>query len=124
VSGAKKGRASPTGWNPAYIGYGRAFAAAGQKMTDDDFLTSTTLNASEWRGVLDLANALNAFDPLTKRGKLGQEVADRLVAMGLAETIPCSAGYDPRQHPVGYRLTDLGWQVRERGRYPKTSGRS
>src|SRR5258705_2336148 len=90
-------------------------------MTDDDFLTNTTLDAREWRGVLVLANALMALEPLAERGKLGQKVADRLVVMGLAESGPCSARYDSKHYSIGYRLTDLGRQVKERGRYPKTS---
>ena len=83
-------------------------------MKDDDFLAKETLTAHEWRGILELANALSLFEPLAKRRNLGRKVADHLVAHGLAEKGD-SGGYGA----VGYRLTDLGWRIRERGRAPR-----
>lgn len=90
-------------------------------MTDDnqDFLATVSLTAHEWRGVNELANALNDLEPLAKRGNLGQTVVDRLVAIGLAEEGPVDARYAAGGYRTGYRLTDLGRKVRERGRRPR-----
>lgn len=89
-------------------------------MTDDnqDFLDSISLNANEWRGVNELANAQSDLEPLAKRSNLGQTIADRLVAIGLAEEGPVNTRYAAIGYKTGYRLTDLGWKVRERGRHP------
>ncbi len=81
---------------------------------DEQFLSSVTLGAHDWRGVRELANALGEFEPLAKRGNLGRIVADRLVVLRLAEK-----GFSQRYGSQGYRLTDLGWKVRERGRSPR-----
>lgn len=88
-------------------------------MSHDDFLASETLDQHEWRGVDELANALVDFEPLSKRGRLGATVAERLVARGLAEKGPCSDRY---RGVIGYRLTDLGWKVKDRGRHPRRRG--
>lgn len=86
---------------------------------DEDFLANTALDAHEWRGVGQLANALGEFEPLAKRGNLGETVAERLVSLGIAEKGPSSSAYAARGMPVGYRLTELGWKLKDRGRYPK-----
>ena len=54
---------------------------------DDElyFLSETSLDAHEWRGVQELAKALNDLEPLAKRARLGEVVAERLVSLGLAE---------------------------------------
>lgn len=87
--------------------------------TDEDFLANTALDAHEWRGVRQLANALSDFEPLAKRGNLGEVVAERLVRLGLAEKGPCSDRYASIGMPVGFRLRELGWRVKERGRWPR-----
>ena len=81
---------------------------------DKQFLSSVTLGAHDWRGVRELANALGEFEPLAKRSNLGRIVADRLVVLGLAEK-----GFSQRYGSQGYRLTDLGRKVRERGWSPR-----
>lgn len=90
-------------------------------MTEDEeyFLANTALDAHEWRGVGQLANALSIFEPLAKRGNLGEVVADRLVSLGLAEKGPSSDRYFAIGMKVGYRLSELGWKVKDRGRYPR-----
>lgn len=90
-------------------------------MTEDDeyFLANTALDANEWRGVGQLANALHDLEPLAKRGNLGEVVAERLVQMELAESGPTSDRYQSIGMRKGYRLTDLGWKVMDRGRFPR-----
>ena len=90
-------------------------------MTEEEeyFLANTALDAHEWRGVGQLANALSDFEPLAKRGNLGEVVADRLVRLGLAEKGPSSDRYASIGMSVGYRLSELGWRVKERGRWPR-----
>jgi hypothetical protein len=88
-------------------------------MTDDEeFVAHNALNANEWRGVNQLANALSIMEPLAKRGNLGEVVADRLVSLGLAEKGRSSDRYFAIGMAVGYRLTPLGWKILDRGRYP------
>ncbi len=84
------------------------------KREDEHFLSSAALDAHEWLGVCELAKALGEFEPLSKRGNLGPIIANRLVALGLAEK-----GFSQRYDSQGYRLTDLGWKVRDRGRSPR-----
>ena len=98
---------------------GRGEAEEG--MTEDEgyFLANTALDAHEWRGVGQLANALEDFEPLAKRGNLGEVVAERLVTIGLAEKGRCSDRYASIGMTVGYRLSELGWHVKERGRWPR-----
>ena len=90
-------------------------------MTEDeeDVLANMILDANEWRGVGQLANALHELEPLAKRGNLGEVVADRLVKMGLAERGPTSDRYQSIGMRVGYRLSELGWKFVDRGRYPR-----
>ena len=64
-----------------------------------------------------LANALDEFEPLAKRGNLGEVVADPLVQIGVAEKGRCSERYVSRGMAIGYRLSQLGWKVKERGRW-------
>lgn len=89
------------------------------KTVEEYFLANETLDANEWRGVQQLANALSEFEPLAKRGNLGETVAERLVSLGIAEKGPSSSAYAARGMPVGYRLTELGWKLNDRGRYHK-----
>ena len=44
---------------------------------DEDLLANTVLDAHEWCGAGQLANALSDFEPLAKRGNLGEVVAER-----------------------------------------------
>jgi hypothetical protein len=88
---------------------------------DDElyFLSETSLDAHEWRGVQELAKALNDLEPLAKRARLGEVVAERLVSLGLAEKGRSSSPYAGIGMTTGYRLTELGWKVKERGRFAK-----
>ncbi|CAN5234495.1 hypothetical protein BH10PSE4_BH10PSE4_34120 [soil metagenome] len=86
-------------------------------MDDDEFLRTISLDANEWRGVNQLENAMSDFEPLAKRGNLGITVTERLVRMGLAERGRPSDAYAGRGYEVGYRLSELGWKVAERGRW-------
>jgi hypothetical protein len=90
-------------------------------MTDDEerFLAYAALDANEWSGIGQLANAQSQFEPLAKRGKLGMATADRLVALGLAEKGPSSERYASIGMPIGYRLSELGRHVQERGQRPR-----
>ena len=85
--------------------------------SDDEFLANQTLDSSEWRGVLELSNALGDFEPLARRSIISKQLAERLVSRGLAETGPCPAGFNPESYPLGFRLTTLGWKIRGRGRW-------
>jgi hypothetical protein len=89
-------------------------------MDDAVILETLALDANEWRGLQELANALSDFEPLAKRGNLGKVVAERVVKLGLAEK-----GSMPRYAAIGmaegYRLTDLGWKVLDRGRFPRST---
>jgi hypothetical protein len=62
-----------------------------------------TLDTEERFGIQELATVLGEFEPLAKRRRLGKDVAERLVAKGLAER---GAG-----KPTGYRLSELGRQL-------------
>lgn len=93
-------------------------------MTDNEeayFLASISLEAREWNGVLELSKALSEFEPLAKRVKIGHITADRLLELGLAEKGECGAPYVSRGMAVGYRLTPLGWAIKERGRCARNS---
>ena len=70
---------------------------------------------------LQLANALDDFEPLAKRAKLGEVVAERLVKIGVAEKGQCSDRYASigMTFRLIYRLSELGWRVKERGRQPR-----
>ena len=81
---------------------------------DQESVDTMDLDAHEWRGVCELANALSTFEPLAKRWNLGEVVAERLVAIGFAEK-----GYCSERYPIGYRLSQLGWMIKERGRHPR-----
>jgi len=89
-------------------------------MTDDeDFLATIDLTPHQWRGLRDLASAGGDMEPLAKRANLGKVVADQLVELGLAERGRSTERYAAIGLDVGYRLSDLGWKVIERGRYAK-----
>ena len=49
------------------------------------------------------------FEPLALRSHVSQQVADELVAHGLAERGPCDQRYRVWGHMTGYRLTSGGW---------------
>lgn len=82
-------------------------------------LSIIKLDHNEWRGVLQLSNAMSEFEPLAKRARLGAIVAEWLVAMALAETGEVGERYIGLGYQEGYRLTELGWAVLERGRHPR-----
>jgi hypothetical protein len=82
------------------------------------FLGNISLDGHEWRGLNKLADSLSDFEPLAKRSHLGPVVAERLVALGLAEKGPCLEQYFGGDE-VGYRLNELGWKFLDRGRWPK-----
>jgi hypothetical protein len=82
------------------------------------FLGNISLDGHEWRRLNKLADALSDFEPLAKQSYLGPIVAERLVAMGLAEKGPCLEQYS-RGDEVGYRLSELGWKFLDRGHWPK-----
>lgn len=86
---------------------------------DEDFLANEALSAHQWRGLKDLASALSDMEPLAKRGNLGEVVAEQLVALGLAERGPCIERYAAIGYDIGYRVSELGWKVLDRGRWPK-----
>lgn len=83
------------------------------------FLANIALDAHEWRGVEQLANAIDIFEPLAKRGNLGEVIAERLVNQGLAERGATSDRYQAIGMKIGYRLSELGWRVKDRGRFPR-----
>ncbi len=86
---------------------------------EKSFLDEVSLDAHEWRGLVELGKALFEFEPLAKRVNLGETVLKRLIALGLAEEGPSSSAFQGRGLMVGYRQTRLGMLVEERGRYPK-----
>jgi len=90
-------------------------------MTEEDkfFLESVELDVHEWRGVRQLAEAIDDFEPLAKRGNLGKVVADRLVERRVAEKGEAPPAYKARGMSIGYRLTTLGWKLLDRGRTPR-----
>lgn len=88
-------------------------------MADDEyFLAHVALDAAEWRSLLALADSFLAFEPLARRSNVGSVVAERLVMHGLAERGPAAERY--AHYGEGYRLTELGWLVKGRGRFPPT----
>ena len=54
-------------------------------MTNENVLETMVLDHREWQGLKQLSNAMGDFEPLAKRARLGPVVADRLVALRLAE---------------------------------------
>ncbi|WP_242076356.1 hypothetical protein [Brevundimonas diminuta] len=87
-------------------------------MDDAKTLETLVLDHNEWRGLKQLSNAMSEFEPLAKRARLGPVIADRLVAMTLAEKGDVSERYVGIGYEVGYKLTELGWAVLYRGRRP------
>lgn len=81
---------------------------------DRDHAPLTALDAHEWLGVGQFANALSIFEPLAKRGNLGEVVANRLVSLGFAEKGPSSDRYFAIGMKIGGRLSELGWKVKDR----------
>lgn len=88
-------------------------------MTNEDMLDTMVLDPHEWRGVQQLSNAMSDFEPLAKRARLGSVVADRLVALTLAEKGDATERYVGIGYEQGYRLSDLGWAILDRGRFPR-----
>jgi hypothetical protein len=77
------------------------------------------LTKQQSRGLKALSLAERRFEPLELAARLKFEVADQLVALGLAETGECDARYTDWGYQTGYRLTQKGWtalfQQRARG---------
>jgi hypothetical protein len=84
-------------------------------MTEEEEILQA-LGARERRGLVALADAGFDLEPLHKRANIGPIVAERLVNFGLAEKRPCSDRYASIGLPDGYRLSELGWRVKERAR--------
>lgn len=61
------------------------------------------------RGLKNLAQAENEFVPIELRGATSSDVADQLVALGLAERGSCEARWQDQGYAVGYRLTRDGF---------------
>ena len=90
-------------------------------MLNDEFLQNETLDRYDWIALRDMAKSLNDFEPIEARAKTGDVLAERLVHMGLVERGPCAVHFSSTGFRTGYRLTQLGWYVMDRGRFP--SGR-
>lgn len=89
-------------------------------MDDAKVLETLVLDHNELRGLQQLSNAMSEFEPLAKRARLGPVIADRLVAMKLAEKGEVSERYIGIGYEVGYKLSELGWAVLDRGRWPRS----
>ena len=87
-------------------------------MDDAKVLETLVLDHNELRGLQQLSNATSEFEPLAKRARLGPVIADRLVAMKLAGKGEVSERYFGIGYEVGYKLSELGWAVLDRGRRP------
>ncbi len=81
-------------------------------------LLGLPLDSAEWRGLLKLVDAMDLLEPLAKRPGLGPVIAERLVRLGLTESGPPCPAYAARGFTVGYRLSALGDQIVQRGRWP------
>jgi hypothetical protein len=57
---------------------------------------------------------------LDQRARLGSVIADRLVALGLAEKEEATESYVGLGYQEGYQLAGLGWAMLGRGRFPRT----
>lgn len=88
-------------------------------MTDEYVLATMVLDPHEWRGLQQLSNAMSDFEPLARRARLGPLVADRLVALTLAEKGEVTERYVGIGYETGYRLSELGWAMLDRGRFPR-----
>lgn len=87
-------------------------------MLKDEFLQNERLDRYDWIALRDLAKSLNDFEPIEARAKAGDVLAERLVHMGLVERGPCAPRFSATGFRTGYRLTQLGWYVMDRGRFP------
>ena len=83
-----------------------------------DYLAKDILVGSDWKAILDLANAADDFQPLFKRGVWAEIVRTRLVRLGIAEAGGCSVAGAVQDHEEGYRLSALGWALFDRGNPP------
>jgi hypothetical protein len=107
--------------------------------SDDGFLANVNMGDPEWRGLQEMAKQSNDYRSLIPGNlDLGGVVARYLVYRGLAETgwprgsepaRPESRFTEWRRNlllpqapvpaPPGYRLTELGWKILERGQYAR-----
>ena len=67
------------------------------------------LSDGEFKALNLLVKASSSFEPLDARPGLSEVMADRLVALGLAEKGDCCYRWLDLSYSVGYRLTHLGW---------------
>ena len=83
------------------------------------FYENARVDGRQMNAMAKLANALTSFEPLANRPGVGEKTADELVSLGLAERGSCDEPWPSRGYPIGYRLTNLGWLIQERGKFPK-----
>lgn len=72
------------------------------------------LSPHEVKAMNKLKRALNGFDPIAALPGISENMADRLVAYGLAEKGKATSSGGP----FGYRLSDLGWRALEAREFP------
>lgn len=79
-------------------------------------MSSDGLTPAQRNGLQRLALAVGDFEPLAALARIGPEIAEQLVALGLAERGPCAQRMLSRGYSEGYRLSQEGWQVLDRKR--------
>lgn len=60
-----------------------------------------------------VARAMNDFETRANFPGVGEKTLHELVMLGLAESSSTPS------NEVGYRLTDLGWHIKGRGKHPR-----
>ena len=71
------------------------------------------------RGLKTLSLAGRNFEPIAPRG-ISSIVADKLVALGLAQRGECRQRMQELGYETGYRLTMVGWKARfNKALFPK-----
>ncbi len=83
-------------------------------------LMAEKLTKPLWRGLKVLSLAHDRLEPIELWASVSSEVADNLVAMGLAERGESDPRFEEWGYPVGYRLTSAGRYARHyKGQKPK-----
>lgn len=86
---------------------------------DEHLLATVTLTAQQWNALRAMERTVTDFEPLENLPGVGRALVSQLEQLGLVEGGRLRERYTSIGLTQGYKVTDLGWRVVERGRFPR-----
>lgn len=89
-------------------------------LSDEEYALATlTLTSQQWNALRAMEKTVTDFEPLENLPGVGPLLASQLEELGLVEAGALRDRYKEIGLSHGYKVTNLGWRIVERGRFPR-----